>query len=115
VPSPFTAFALVAVNEVFKLHGVAAIYTPPVGAAVPCTVILDRRDGGAKPEDGRPLAGQSTIKVRSSDVALPENGGTFVPGETVNGTFGPGPATFTVVNRPQIEDPDGLVWTMWVE
>lgn len=100
------AYAAIAVDASFATWGEPAptTYTPPGGgAAVPCTVILDRREAGARPEDGRPPTGQVTIEVRKSEVANPAAGGTFAVGAEV----------FTVMSRPIAQDASGLVWTMW--
>ena len=102
------AYAAIAVDASFATWGEPAptTYTPPGGgAAVPCTVILDRREAGARLEDGRPPAGQVTIEVRKSEVASPASGGVFAVGSE----------SFTVMNRPIEHDSSGLVWTMWAE
>lgn len=91
------------VDDTYAEFGRPATYTAPGGSAVPCTVIVDLRDEGSRPDDGRPIAGQITIEVRASEVAAPVFQGVFVfSGRTV-----------TVMNRPQLDDEEGLVWKMW--
>jgi hypothetical protein len=92
----------------------AAQYTAPGGGSpVSCSIVLDKRDIGSRPDDGRPVAGQVTIEVRKSELAAPAKGGQFTPGTIQAGVFVSGPTTYTVMNRPAVEDEDGLIWKMW--
>ena len=50
-----------------------------------------------------PIAGRITIEVRKSEVEAPRHSDTF--------TFGG--RTASVVNRPWLDDEEGLVWKMW--
>jgi hypothetical protein len=98
--------AQLAVDATFEAFGHCAVYTPPVGSpSDPILIIVDLRDPGARPDDGRPLAGQIGIEVRITEVATPVKGGVF--------DFDKG--SFTVANRPMLADEDGLVWKMWAE
>jgi len=73
------------------------------GGSTAITIIVDLRDVGSRPDDGRPIAGQITIEVRKSEVAAPAHGDTFsFDGRTVK-----------VSNRPWLDDEEGLVWKMW--
>lgn len=94
------------VGSGFAVFGDPASYTAP-GSNDPigCTVVLDKRDEGASQEDGRPLVGQVTIKVMSSEVPQPAMGGVF----EIAGL------QYTVVNRPQHADASGSIWKMWAE
>lgn len=103
------------VDATYRVYGMPATYTPPGGSSLLCTIIIDLRDAGARPDDGRPLAGQIGIEVRTAEVASPARRAVFVPGEIVNGSFVPGAKTYTVVNRPMLDDEEGLVWKMWAE
>jgi hypothetical protein len=108
--SEFDALAGEARDEIYAVFGKAAGYVPPGGGAVvPCTIQVDRRDLGARPDDGRPLVGQVTIKVRTKEIAAPARGGVF----TLD--VSDGAATYTVANRPQPIDPNRDEWTMWAE
>lgn len=108
--SEFDGLAGEARGEVYAVFGKLAAYIPPGGgAAVPCTIQVDKRDLGARPDDGRPLAGQVTIKVRASEIATPARGGTFTLDATEGG------AVYVVANRPQLLDPNRDEWTMWAE
>lgn len=91
------------VDDTYAEFGRSAVYTPPGGDPVLCVVIVDLRDAGSRPDDGRPIAGQITIEVRLSEIAEPAAQGVFVfDGRTV-----------TVMNRPMLDDEEGLVWKMW--
>lgn len=108
--SEFDAIAAEARAEVYAVFGKAASYAPPGGGdALPCVIQVDKRDAGAKPDDGRPLAGQVTIKVRASEVAAPARAGIFTLDSSEGG------AVYTVINRPLPVDPGGAEWTMWAE
>jgi len=73
------------------------------GGSTAISIIVDLRDAGSRPDDGRPIAGQITIEVRKSEVAAPLHGDTFAfDGRTVK-----------VLNRPWLDDEEGLVWKMW--
>jgi hypothetical protein len=39
-----------------------------IGGSTAITVIVDLRDAGSRPDDGRPIAGQITIEVRKSEI-----------------------------------------------
>ena len=109
MPSEFGALALEAIDVTFEMNGLRASYVPPSGGVpVPCLVTCDVRDTNAAEADGRPLTGQQTLEVRTSEVAAPMRGGTF--------TLSPedGNRIYTVMNRPQPSDPGGFVWKMWV-
>jgi hypothetical protein len=103
-----------AVDDAFAEFGRPASYTPAGGgAAVVCTVIVDLRGDDARPIDHRPMKGQGSIEVRKSEIVAPATSDTFVPGTIVNGAFVAGPKTYTVMNRPWVDDEEGLVWKMW--
>lgn len=83
---------------------VSAIYRAlGTGPLTPCSIIVDLRDAGSRPDDGRPVAGQITIDVRKAEIAAPAQNDTFIFGTR----------TVTVMNRPMIDDENGLVWKMW--
>lgn len=85
--------------------GKAATYTAPAGSLVPCTVMLDLQEAGVEAGQGRPRTGQASLQVRASEIAEPVKGGVFAIGSV----------HYTVMDRPRfVEDPEGLVWTMWV-
>jgi hypothetical protein len=106
--SEFDGLALEAVGEVFALHGRRASYVPPGGGeAIPCVVTRDSRDPGAEANDGRPLTGNLSVEVRASEIPEPRHGGTF--------TLLDAGEVYTIVNRPMRADPNGYLWTMWVE
>jgi hypothetical protein len=91
--------AQAAIDATFAEFGRTALHN----GSVAVTIIVDLRDVGSRPEDGRPIAGQITIEVRKSEVAAPVHGDTFsFDGRTV-----------TVMNRPWLDDEEGLVWKMW--
>lgn len=100
-------YASDAVDQTFAEFGHAATYTAIDGNPAPCTIIVDLRDAGSRPDDGRPIAGQITIEVRLSEIAAPAQGGIF--SFSVNGAA----RSATVMNRPQLDDEEGLVWKMW--
>ena len=98
--------AAAAADAAYLAWGRAASYTPPGGgSAVSCTVLLDIRESGAKPEDGSPPAGQAWIEVRAKEVAAPASRGTFTSGSK----------TYEISSRPLPADADGYGWKMWVE
>lgn len=100
--------AATAIDANYSVWGKVASYQPPSGGdPVPCIVLLDVRDNNAKPEDGSPPAGQSTIEVRAKEVAQPASEGTF--------TMDVGGKVFSVMSRPLPADGDGYGWKMWVE
>jgi hypothetical protein len=102
--SAFADHARRAIDAVFEHFGVAATYTAPGGgAAIPCTILVDRRDPESQQGEGRPQAGIVTIEGRKSDIALPAKNGVFAVGAT----------NYTVLDRPLAGDPDGLTWTLW--
>lgn len=98
----FSDVAQAVVDDSFAEFGKPATYN---GGPPPITIIVDLRDEGSRPDDGRPIAGQITIEVRKSEVAAPAHGDTF--------TFDA--RTVTVSNRPQLDEEEGLVWKMWAE
>ena len=93
--------AQAAVDEAFVEFGKSASYNEQL---TPVTIIVDLRDEGSRPDDGRPIAGQITIEVRRTEIAMPAHGDRF----TFNGR------TAIVSDRPWLDDPEGLVWKMWV-
>jgi hypothetical protein len=99
-----TSAAQETVDDIFNEFGRSAVYTPPAGSPEPCLIIVDLRDIGARPDDGKPIAGQITIEVRKSDLAAPVQNGTF--------DFDADTAA-VVMNRPQTDDEEGLIWKMW--
>ncbi len=108
--SEFDAIAAGARDEVYATFGKAASYAPPGGGSSrPCVLLLDVRDTGARPEEGRPLAGQVTLRVRVSEVEQPLKGGVFRLDPSEGG------AAYTVANRPQPVSRDGGEWKMWGE
>jgi hypothetical protein len=92
--------AQVAIDATFAAFGRAAFHNDGSTAV---TIIVDLRDVGSRPEDGRPIAGQITIEVRKNEVATPVHGDTF----SFDGR------TATVMSRPWLDDEEGLVWKMW--
>lgn len=104
----------VPVDACFAAFGKAASYTPPGGGAgVACTVLLDKCDAAAMPGDGRPLPGQVRIEVRVSEIAVPAAQGTFGPPASSVPGRDELAATYTVLDRPIVTDPDGRVRSMW--
>ena len=102
--SSFADHAKRAIDAVFEHLGMAATYTPPGGGpGTACTILLDKREPDSQQGEGRPQAGILTIEVRKSEIAVPAK----------NGAFAVGVATYTVLDRPIADDPDGLIWTMW--
>jgi hypothetical protein len=91
------------VDDTYAEFGRAATFTPSGGSLVPCTIIVDLRDEGSRPDDGRPIAGQITIEVRASEIASPAHGDSFAFDTR----------TVTVMNRPMLDEEEGLVWKMW--
>jgi hypothetical protein len=96
----FSDVAQAVVDDTFAEFGRAATYN---GDPTPITIIVDLRDEGSRPDDGRPVAGQIAIEVRKSEVAAPAHGDTFIFDTR----------TVTVSNRPQLDEEEGLVWKMW--
>lgn len=95
------------VDDTYAEFGRSAVYTPPGGEPEPCVIIVDLRDAGARPDDGRPIVGQITIEVRKTDLAAaPEHGGVFDFDAR---------SSATVMNRPWVDDEEGLTWKMWAE
>jgi hypothetical protein len=104
----FSELAAEVIDAGFETFGKPASYQAAAGGApVPCTVITDVRDVDAKPADGSPPAGQSTLEVRASEVLQPIVEDTF--------TLLPGGKVLAVMSRPLPKDPEGLVWSMWVQ
>jgi hypothetical protein len=90
------------VDDTFAEFGRPATYN---GGSTPITVIVDLRDENARPDDGRPIVGQITIEVRKTEVLAPANGDTFAfDGRTA-----------VVMNRPWLDEEEGLVWKMWAD
>ena len=92
--------AQAAIDAVFAEFGREAFHN---GGTTAISIIVDLRDAGSRPDDGRPIAGQITIEVRKSEVVAPVHGDTF--------SFGG--RTVKVSNRPWLDDQEGLVWKMW--
>lgn len=89
------------VNPVFSVFGKAAIYTPPSGVAVACTVLVDFRQAKQPAEfSSKPQVEGWTVSVRKSELAAPANGGGFVVGDK----------KYAVVGKPTFEDPEQLIW-----
>jgi hypothetical protein len=106
----FDDIAAEARDEVYAMFGKIASYVAPGGgASSPCTILLDMRDRDAKPDDGRPLAGQVTLQVRASEIAAPLTGGVFTLDVSEGGTV------YTIANRPLPVDAASAEWTMWGE
>src|SRR5260221_13738417 len=106
--SVFAGLAAEVVDATFELWGESdpTAYTPPGGGSpIPCTVILAKRDEGAHPADGRPLAGQQTISVRVAEV----------PSPAAQGSFTVGLQSYTIATPPILVDSGGLVGKMWIE
>lgn len=96
----FIEFAQAVVDDTFAEFGREATYNDN---PAPITIIVDLRDEGSRPDDGRPIAGQITIEVRKSEVRHPLPGDVFsFSGRVVE-----------VSNRPQLDEEEGLVWKMW--
>jgi hypothetical protein len=92
--------AQAAIDATFAEFGREAFHN---GGSTAISIIVDLRDAGSRPDDGRPIAGQITVEVRKSEVAAPSHGDTFAfDGRTVK-----------VSNRPWLDDEEGLVWKMW--
>jgi hypothetical protein len=100
---PFDDIAPRTVDRVFARFGHAASYAPPVaGAAVSCTVILNRPDEVATLDNIPIIAEQRLVEVRKSEVASPAKGGVF----TIDA------AQMQIVAAPRANDPEGLVWSL---
>lgn len=94
------------VDDTYAEFGRTAVYTAFAGGGpVPCTVIVDLRDSDARPDDGRPIAGQITIEVRKTEIPQPAQNDVFV--------FDIGGRSVTVMNRPWVADEEGLTFMMW--
>lgn len=94
----------IAIDPVFRLFGKTGTYRPPGGGpAVPCTLILDKRDREMQ-AIGQPMMQGTVIEVRAAEVAAPTNAGTFVIGSS----------TYTIDGDPITDDPDRLVWVCTV-
>ena len=92
--------AQIAVDDAFAEFGEPASYN---NGTTPITIIVDLRDEGSRPDDGRPIAGQMTIEVRKTEVPAPAHNDQFAfDGRTVR-----------VMNRPWLDDEAALVWKMW--
>jgi len=92
--------AQIAIDDAFAEFGRSATYND---SPTPIIIIVDLRDAGSRPDDGRPIAGQITIEVRKTEAASPAHGDRF--------TFGGRAAV--VSSRPMLDDEEGLVWKMW--
>ena len=92
--------AQAAIDATFAEFGREAFHN---GDPTAITIIVDLRDKGSRPDDGRPIAGLVTIEVRKSEVESPVHGDAF--------SFGG--RTVKVSNRPWLDDEEGLVWKMW--
>ena len=66
--------AQAAIDAVFAEFGREAFHN---GGSTAISIIVDLRDAGSRPDDGRPIAGQITIEVRKSEVEAPVHGDTF--------------------------------------
>jgi hypothetical protein len=96
-----TSLEQLAIDASFAVWGKAATYLPPNGAAaIPCTVIKDLRDRELNGLNGRPFLQRMLIEVRSSDIAAPAKGGTFI----VEGS------SFSIESDPESGEPERLVW-----
>ena len=97
----FTSLEQLAVDASFAVWGKGATYLPPGGGvSIPCTVIRDLRDREMNGLNGRPFLQRMLIEVRSSDIAAPAKGGTFI----VDGS------SFSIESDPESGDPERLVW-----
>jgi hypothetical protein len=92
--------AQAAIDAAFAEFGREAFHN---GDSTGITIMVDLRDAGSRPDDGRPIAGQIIIEVRKSEVAAPSHGDTFAfDGRTMK-----------VLNQPWLDGEEGLVWKMW--
>lgn len=90
-----------AVSASFTLWGKPAIYTPPSGATVACTVLVDFRQAKQPTEFGsKPPVEGWVVSVRQSELAAPLPGGRFAVGDK----------NYAIVGKPTFEDPQQLVW-----
>jgi hypothetical protein len=97
----FTNLEQLAVDASFAAWGKGATYLSPGGGiSIPCTVIRDLRDREMNGLTGRPFLQRMLIEVRSSEVAAPAKGGTFI----VDGS------SFSIEGDPESGDPERLVW-----
>src|SRR3954470_23918401 len=96
-----TSLEQLTVDASFAVWGKAATYLPSGGGvAIPCMVIRDFRDREMDGLNGRPFLQRMLIEVRSSEVAAPAKGGTFI----VDGS------SFSIESDPESGDPERLVW-----
>lgn len=94
----------------------AALYTPPVGAPVVCTVIADRGQGreamraGPMEAAGADRLIQVLAEGAAEDGLTPERGGTF---DLFNGVLGDLAETLEVVGVPRLDE-TAVWWTVEV-
>lgn len=98
---------------------VAAQYTPPGGAPMPCTIIYDReRDkrpdfelGTGSNSGMRAVIARQSAQILADQVPTVVINATIVPGTIVNNVFVPGPDTLRVAARPRLDE-TGEIWTV---
>jgi hypothetical protein len=95
-----------AVDAGFAAFGTEATYTPPGGAPVPCTIIVNAPDRVVSFGDNRPFAEGTLLDVRASEIAAPVKAGVFAYSDS----FG-APVSVSVLGDPELRDPERLVWT----
>jgi hypothetical protein len=99
-----------AIDAVFSQFGKAATYTPPPSnrtfgnGAIDCTVIIDRADREIDHGVSRLVRQGVVIEVRASEIATVERGGAFVVGDDA----------FQVMDAPERQDPERLIWSCTV-
>lgn len=103
---PLDPFAA-ALDAIYRAPGsVAAVYTPAGGSARTVRIIRTVNSvdtPGGFPDGGR-VYDRNVVKIRVSDVAMPELGDTIAIG-----------AETLVVNEAPMLDAEGLEWTFGVE
>jgi len=88
-------------DRTYRTFGQAAIYVPPSGNPISCTIIIDAADDIAGIGEMSLIGAQRKVEVRKSEVDAPVKGGEFVfDGQTLR-----------IVAAPHVTDPLSAVWS----
>jgi hypothetical protein len=93
-----------AVDAWFRQWGKPASYQPPVGAAIPCKVIVRNADHVLGLDHGAPLVVERVLEVRASEIAVPVRNGVFTRQDVAE--------VYTVIGDPETRDDLRLIWTL---
>ena len=92
------------VDTWFRQWGKPAVYQPPVGAAIPCKVIVRNADHVLGIDHGSPLVVERVLEVRASEIALPVRAGVFTRTDVAE--------AYTIIADAEARDDLRLIWTL---